>query len=75
VVLVEQARFGDGASGRNGGQMGTGQRAWPEEQEEELGFERAKALFDVAEEAKNHLRSTSPPSTISTSTTGRASSR
>jgi gamma-glutamylputrescine oxidase len=57
VVLVEQARFGDGASGRNGGQMGTGQRAWPEEQEEELGFERAKALFDLAEEAKNHLRS------------------
>jgi gamma-glutamylputrescine oxidase len=57
VVLVEQARFGDAASGRNGGQMGTGQRAWPEEQEEELGFERAKALFDLAEEAKNHLRS------------------
>ncbi|GAB4357248.1 MAG: FAD-binding oxidoreductase [Oricola sp.] len=55
VVLVEQARFGDGASGRNGGQMGTGQRAWPEEQEEEIGFERAKALFDLAEEAKRHL--------------------
>jgi gamma-glutamylputrescine oxidase len=31
VVLIEGARFGDGASGRNGGQMGTGQRAWPEE--------------------------------------------
>mgnify|MGYP000117919545 CR=1 FL=1 len=56
VVLVEQARFGDAASGRNGGQMGTGQRAWPEEQEEELGFERAKALFDLAEEAKAHLK-------------------
>jgi gamma-glutamylputrescine oxidase len=55
VVLIEAHRFGDGASGRNGGQMGTGQRAWPEELEEELGFERAKALFDLAEEAKAHL--------------------
>ena len=55
VVLIEAHRFGDGASGRNGGQMGTGQRSWPEEHEEELGFERAKALFDLAEEAKRHL--------------------
>ncbi|MFD1745975.1 NAD(P)/FAD-dependent oxidoreductase [Rhizobium helianthi] len=55
VVLIEGARFGDGASGRNGGQLGTGQRAWPDEMEEELGFERAKALFDMAENAKRHL--------------------
>lgn len=55
VALIEQHRFGDGASGRNGGQMGTGQRAWAEEQEAEVGFERAKALFDLAEEAKAHL--------------------
>lgn len=55
VVLIEGARFGDGASGRNGGQMGTGQRLWPEELEAELGFTRAKALFDLAEEAKAHL--------------------
>jgi gamma-glutamylputrescine oxidase len=55
VVLIEAHRIGDGASGRNGGQMGTGQRAWPEEHEAELGFERAKALFDLAEEAKAHL--------------------
>lgn len=55
VVLIEQHRFGDGASGRNGGQMGTGQRAWAEEQEASLGFTRAKALFDLAEEAKAHL--------------------
>ncbi|MGE3362117.1 MAG: NAD(P)/FAD-dependent oxidoreductase [Rhizobiaceae bacterium] len=55
VALVEAHRFGDGASGRNGGQMGTGQRSWAEEQEEELGFARAKALFDLAEEAKAHL--------------------
>lgn len=55
VVLIDQARFGDAASGRNGGQLNTGQRAWPEEQEDEFGFERAKALFDLAEEAKAHL--------------------
>lgn len=55
VVLVDAHRFGDGASGRNGGQLGTGQRAWAEEQEAELGFSRARALFDLAEEAKAHL--------------------
>ncbi len=57
VTVVEAHRFGDGASGRNGGQMGTGQRAWPEELEAEFGLERAKALFAVAEEAKSHLMS------------------
>ncbi len=55
VVLIDQNRFGDGASGRNGGQLGTGQRAGPEEMEKELGFARAKALFDLAEEAKANL--------------------
>ncbi|ODT06101.1 MAG: oxidoreductase, partial [Mesorhizobium sp. SCN 65-20] len=55
VVLIEAYRFGDGASGRNGGQMGTGQRAWAEELEGQYGFTRAKALFDLAEEAKAHL--------------------
>jgi gamma-glutamylputrescine oxidase len=55
VVLIEAHRFGDGASGRNGGQMNTGQRAWPEEMEAEYGFTRARALFDLAEEAKAHL--------------------
>lgn len=55
LVLIEAHRFGDGASGRNGGQFGTGQRAWPEEMEAELGFARAKALFDLAQEAKAHV--------------------
>ena len=55
VVLIEAHRFGDGASGRNGGQMGTGQRAPLDELEEALGWTRAKALFDLAEEAKQHL--------------------
>ena len=55
VVLIEAHRFGDGASGRNGGQLGTGQRAWGEELEAELGLTRARALFELAEEAKAHL--------------------
>lgn len=55
VVLIEAHRFGDGASGRNGGQLGTGQRAWGEDLEAEYGLSRAKALFDLAEEAKAHL--------------------
>ncbi|TAU51681.1 FAD-binding oxidoreductase [Rhizobium leguminosarum] len=55
VVLIEAFRFGDGASGRNGGQLGTGQRWWPEELEEKIGYERSKALFDLAEAAKRHL--------------------
>lgn len=55
VVLIEAARLGDGASGRNGGQLGTGQRTWAEDLEKQYGFERAKALFEIAEEAKTHL--------------------
>ena len=55
VVLIEAYRFGDGASGRNGGQLGTGQRSWAEDLEAEYGLSRAKALFDLAEEAKAHL--------------------
>ncbi|WP_337266135.1 NAD(P)/FAD-dependent oxidoreductase [Oryzifoliimicrobium ureilyticus] len=55
VALIEAQRVGDGASGRNGGQLGTGQRWWPEELEEKIGYERSKALFDLAEGAKRHL--------------------
>ncbi|KUM27336.1 oxidoreductase [Mesorhizobium loti] len=55
VVLIDAYRFGDGASGRNGGQLGTGQRAWAEELEAEYGLSRARMLFDLAEEAKAHL--------------------
>lgn len=55
TILIEAHRFGDGASGRNGGQLGTGQRWWPEEFEEDFGYERSKALFDMGERAKQHL--------------------
>ena len=55
VALLEAYRLGDGASGRNGGQLGTGQRAWPEDLERQVGYERSRALFDMAEEAKRYL--------------------
>lgn len=55
VTLIEANRLGDGASGRNGGQLGTGQRWWPEELEKEIGYERSKALFGLAEDGKRHL--------------------
>ena len=56
VTLLEANRLGDGASGRNGGQFGTGQRNSVLDLEQDLGFERAKALFDLAEDAKRHVR-------------------
>ncbi|WP_353642432.1 FAD-binding oxidoreductase [Mesorhizobium sp. WSM2239] len=55
VVLIDASRFGDGASGRNGGQLGTGQRGSLDDLEAAYGWTRAKALFDLAEEAKAHL--------------------
>jgi len=55
VVLIEGARFGDGASGRNGGQLGTGQRAWVEELEADFGRDGARQQLAVAERAKAHL--------------------
>ncbi len=55
VVVIDGCRFGDGASGRNGGQLGTGQRASADELEAEIGYERSRLLHDLAEEAKAHL--------------------
>jgi len=55
VAVCERSLLGSGASGRNGGQLGTGQRQWVEELEPVYGFERSKILFDLAENAKTHL--------------------
>ena len=54
VVLLEANRLGDGASGRNGGQLSSGQRQSVLWLEERFGFTRAKALWDLGEEAKAH---------------------
>ncbi len=52
VVLLEARRAGWGASGRNGGQLGSGQRRSQGELERLVGAARARALWDLAEEAK-----------------------
>jgi gamma-glutamylputrescine oxidase len=52
VVVLEAQRVGFGASGRNGGQVGTGQRLEQEDLEARLGPGLARALWDIAEEAK-----------------------
>jgi gamma-glutamylputrescine oxidase len=47
VILFEAEHIGFGASGRNGGQLIPGLRWTASELEEELGRERADALFDL----------------------------
>ena len=51
VVVVEAGRIGWGASGRNGGQLGTGLRKDVIELEPRLGRERTRVLWDMAAEA------------------------
>lgn len=57
VVLLEAQRVGFGASGRNGGQVGSGQRQDQDWLERTVGRARAHALWDLAEEAKGLVRS------------------
>ena len=56
VVLLEAQRVGFGASGRNGGQVGTGQRVAQDELERLVARERARALWDLFEDAKVLVR-------------------
>jgi len=56
VALIEQARVGWGASGRNGGQINTGLRKGPTELIATYGHDQAKALFELAEEARAIIR-------------------
>ena len=56
VVLLEAARVGWGASGRNGGQVNTGLRMGPADLLARYGRDQAKRLFDMAEEAKAMVR-------------------
>lgn len=57
VALLEAHRAGFGASGRNGGQMGSGQRQEVDWLEAQLGPEAAQRLWQLAEEAKALVRS------------------
>ena len=57
VVLLEAHRIGFGASGRNGGQVGSGQRRDQDWLEAAFGPEQAHRLWALAEEAKSLLKS------------------
>ena len=52
VIVLEAHRAGWGASGRNGGQVGSGQRLDQDWIEARLGREDARHLWQIAEEAK-----------------------
>lgn len=55
VTLLDSARIGSGASGRNGGQIHTGQRIDPEKMADILGEDAARQLWDISEDAKASL--------------------
>ncbi|WP_295049589.1 FAD-binding oxidoreductase, partial [uncultured Paracoccus sp.] len=52
VVLVDAQRVGFGASGRNGGQIGSGQRQEVDWLERHYGRATARRLWDLAQDAK-----------------------
>ena len=52
VVLLDAHRVGFGASGRNGGQVGSGQRLEQDALEDLVGRDDARRLWDMAEDAK-----------------------
>lgn len=56
VILLEAERVGFGASGRNGGLIGSGQRKDVIELEEQFGLERSREFWDFAEAAKTEIR-------------------
>jgi gamma-glutamylputrescine oxidase len=56
VVVLEAQRVGFGASGRNGGQVGSGQRLDQDALEAMAGRDDARKLWDMAEAAKALVR-------------------
>ena len=56
VVLLEAERIGFGASGRNGGLIGSGQRKDALEMEAQFGYERSREFWEFAEAAKTEIR-------------------
>ncbi|MEM6636671.1 MAG: FAD-binding oxidoreductase [Pseudomonadota bacterium] len=64
VALVEAQRVGFGASGRNGGQVGSGQRQDQAWLEDHFGKTVAHQLWDIAESAKALTRSTAAKLTV-----------
>ncbi|MEZ5686223.1 MAG: FAD-binding oxidoreductase [Paracoccaceae bacterium] len=56
VILLEAHRLGFGASGRNGGQVGSGQRLEQDELEKMYGLDMARHLWAFGEESKALVR-------------------
>ncbi len=56
VVLVEAQRLGFGASGRNGGQVNSGQRQDQPDLERRYGMDMARRLWTLSEDAKSLVR-------------------
>ncbi|MCV6586287.1 MAG: FAD-binding oxidoreductase [Marinibacterium sp.] len=56
VILIDAQRVGFGASGRNGGQLGPGQRVDQDTLEQMMGRDHAQALWDVAIQAQDLVR-------------------
>jgi gamma-glutamylputrescine oxidase len=56
TVLLESHRIGWGASGRNGGQVGSGQRQDEDALLRLVGREQTRRLWDLAEEGKHIIR-------------------
>ncbi|KIN77981.1 NAD(P)/FAD-dependent oxidoreductase [Sulfitobacter mediterraneus] len=57
VILIDAQRVGFGASGRNGGQLGSGQRVEQDALEKMLGDPNAATLWQMGEEAKKLVKS------------------
>ena len=55
TIVLEEAQVGSGASGRNGGQIHTGQRRDQNWLEQTVGPDDAMALWSLAQDAKAHL--------------------
>ena len=56
VMVLEAHRVGFGASGRNGGQVGTGQRIEQDSIERMVGRSEARKLWDIGLEARDLVR-------------------
>jgi gamma-glutamylputrescine oxidase len=56
VVVVEAQRIGFGASGRNGGQLGSGQRVDQIKLEKMVGKDEAKVLWHLGEDSKDLVK-------------------
>jgi len=66
VRLVEAQRIGFGASGRNGGQVGQGQRRDQDELETMFGVERARGLWNIGTQAVELVRELSQSNLVET---------